>query len=53
MEVTELLKIINQIRAKYPHKQNISTLDILKVIYIYNLIKHFKKCIAVFLQKKF
>lgn len=34
MEITELLKIINQIRLKYPYMQDVSTLDILKVFLI-------------------
>lgn len=32
MEVKELLKIINQIRAKYPDKREITPVDLLKVI---------------------
>lgn len=30
-ELNELLKIIGQIRAKYPEKQEITSIDILKV----------------------
>ena len=31
VEVKELLKIINQIRAKYPDKEQITSMDILQV----------------------
>ena len=32
-EVEELLKIIRQIRARYPHKQIITSVDVLEVLF--------------------